>query len=129
MEQISKIKPILIILFVFAAIMSYSQTIIVFNDDAEPNDPKHLDNPFKHGHRMPPAPIIGYIDWTTNTLDVSHINEEIITYEIWLDNACIMSTADQKIIVEYLSALEESSVSVYLHTEYHTYIGLYNPQY
>lgn len=127
MKQIYKTKLILLTSLLFAAILSYSQTTIVFQEKKEPPVPEHIDNPISHGHRMPSIPILGYIDWPTGTINVTNIAEDFNLYQILIDDVCILSTSNQNMAVECLSNIENQCVSVLLYTDHHIYIGFYDP--
>lgn len=123
-------KKFLLGLFFALCLISYfplnAQTVIKFipTTNVEPNDPE--DEPSK-GHRIPTRSLIGYIDLDNEEMVLPSAIENIVSFELWMDNYCIASVYDSNELVNKLAQYADYTMAIVVITTDSIYIGYYCP--
>lgn len=116
------LMSILAFLFI-SVIAANAQTAIQFKQIDDDDDFK---DPPERGHRIPTRPIIGHIDFTNMEMTITGVNEDdIISYEIWSDDACLASTSDSKQLIDAILTTEENSMIIVINLPDRKLIGFY----
>lgn len=118
------LMSILTFLFI-CVIATNAQTTIQFKVITEFEEPNKKDDP-DYGRRLPSRPIIAYIDFTNMEMTITGVNEDdIISYEIWSDDACLASTYDSKQLIDAILTTEENSMIIVINLPNRKLIGFY----
>ncbi|MBD5378404.1 MAG: hypothetical protein HDR74_00700 [Bacteroides sp.] len=125
-KLVKRIILIFSMMFVFSFYMD-AQTTIIFDYDDEDGD--FIENPIENVQRSLPSKIIGCIDWEMQTIILpDEISESAVSFEIWVDNTCMLQTIDESEFVVTLSGLIVQYAIIRIFTPNHILTGVYTPQ-
>ncbi|MDE6643810.1 MAG: hypothetical protein K2K27_06900 [Muribaculaceae bacterium] len=124
-KLVKRIILIFSMMFVFSFYMDAQTTIDLEYDDS---DEDYWDNPGT-GRRSICHKIIGHIDWETQSIILpNEISESAVSFELWVDNTCLLQTIDESEFVVTLSGLIAQYAIIRIFTPNHILTGVYTPQ-
>ncbi len=125
-RQFKRLIALIMVSFAFLFALG-AQSSVSFKKSYDSDD-DYKDNP-DYGHRIPSRNVIGYIDWDTNSLILpEEIADMVLSYELWTDGNCIISTVEENDFVSFLGAIDYDYVTIVIVTYQYRLIGDYDPQ-
>ncbi|MDE5572831.1 MAG: hypothetical protein K2K88_00295 [Muribaculaceae bacterium] len=122
-------RIIIIFSMTFATpLMTEAQTTFSIEYENEDSDIDYEDIPVI-GKRSISYKMTGYVDWEMQSIILpDEISESVISYELWVDNACLLQTVNESEFVAKLSNIKVQFVTIIITTQNHLLTGVYTPQ-
>ena len=125
-KLVKRIILIFSMMFVFSFSMDAQTTIDFVYEDS---DDDYIEIPDEMRPRSIYHKMIGYIDFETQSIILpDEISESAVSFELWVDNTCMLQTIDESEFVVILSGLIAQYAIIRIFTPNHLLTGVYTLQ-
>ena len=103
---------VVMVLLMLGVISASAQTALSVKPIGNPDNPPPEGDDPKYSHKIPPRPITVFLDFESGEILFSaDIADEVVGYEVWVGDICLLSTDDAPTVLDTLASLNESPIT------------------